>query len=77
MPARLLGVSDLESVPVAILIALGALVGIAGHLAASRRTVITGLAILFVSTALLLVVGYVAYRDDARDPRPCDAPAGC
>ena len=77
MPARLLGVSDLESVPVAILIALGALVAIAGHVAGSRRTVVTGLAILFVSTALLLVVGYVAYRDDGRDPRPCDAPAGC
>ena len=77
MPDRILGVSDVTSAPVAVLIGLGAIVGIAGHLAGSRRTVVAGLTILFVSTALLVVVGYVAYRDDARDPRPCDAPAGC
>jgi hypothetical protein len=77
VPDRILGVSDVTSVPVALLVGLGAIVGIAGHLAGSRRTVVAGLAILFVSTALLIVVGYVAYRDDGRDPRPCDAPAGC
>ncbi len=77
MPDRILGVSNVTSAPVALLIGLGAIVGIAGHLAGSRRTVVAGLTILFVSTALLVVVGYVAYRDDARDPRPCDAPAGC
>ncbi len=77
MPDRILGVSDVASAPVALLIGLGAIVGIAGHLAGSRRTVVAGLTILFVSTALLIVVGYAAYRDDARDPRPCDAPVGC
>ncbi len=77
MPDRILGAWDLTSVPVALLIGLGAIIGIAGHLAGSRRTVIAGLALLFVSTALLIVVGYAAYRDDARDPRPCDAPVGC
>ena len=77
MPDRILGVSDVTSAPVAVLIGLGAIVGIVGHLAGSRRTVVAGLTILFVSTALLIVVGYVAYRDDGRDPRPCDAPAGC
>ena len=77
MPDPILGAADPTSVPVALLIGLGAIVGIAGHLAGSRRTVITGLAILFASTALLIVGGYIAYRDDARDPRPCDAPAGC
>ena len=77
MPDRILAVSDVTSAPVALLVGLGAIVGIAGHLAGSRRTVVAGLTILFVSTALLIVVGYVAYRDGARDPRPCDAPASC
>ncbi len=77
MPVPILGASDLSATPVALLLALGVLVGIAGHLAGSRRTVVAGLALLFVATALLLVGGYTAYRDDPADPRPCDAPGGC
>lgn len=61
----------------ALLIAFGVLVGIAGHLAGSRKTVAVGIAILFVATALLMVGGYIAYQDDPVDPRPCDAPGGC
>ena len=77
MPAPPLGASDLSATPVAVLMALGVLVGIVGHLAGSRRTVVVGIAILFVATALLLVGGYLAYQDDPSDPRPCDAPGGC
>ena len=77
MNATIIGASDLSATPVALLIGFGVLVGIVGHLAGSRRTVVVGIAILFVATALLLVGGYIAYQDDPGDPRPCDAPRGC
>ena len=77
MPAPLLGASDLSAAPVAMLIGFGVLVAIAGHLAGSRRTVVVGIAILFVATALLMIGGYLAFQDDPVDPRPCDAPGGC
>lgn len=77
MIATMIGASDLSATPVALLIGFGVLVGIVGHLAGSRRTVVVGIAILFIATALLLVGGYMAYQDDAADPRPCDAPGGC
>jgi hypothetical protein len=73
----MIAASDLSAAPVALLIALGVLVAIIGHLAGSRRTVGVGLAILFIATALLPVGGYIAYQDNAVDPRPCDAPGGC
>lgn len=73
----IIGASDLSATPVALLIGFGVLVGVVGHLAGSRRTVVVGIAILFIATALLLVGGYMAYQDDAVDPRPCDAPGGC
>ena len=77
MPAPLLGASDLSATPVALLIGFGVLVGIAGHLAGSRRTVAVGIAILFVATALLMLGAYSAFQDGSVDPRPCDAPGGC
>lgn len=77
MPGPLLAASDLSATPVALLIGFGVLVAIVGHLAGSRRTAGVGIAILFVASALLLVGGYIAYRDDPGDPRPCDAPRGC
>jgi hypothetical protein len=75
--APLLGASDLSATPVAILIGFGVLVAIVGHLAGSRRTVAAGIAILLAATALLLLGGYLAFRDDPADPRPCDAPGSC
>lgn len=77
MPAPPLGASDLSATPVALLIGFGVLVAIVGHLAGSRRTVVVGIVILFVATALLMVGGYLAFQDDPSDPRPCDAPGGC
>ena len=77
MAASPLGASEFSATPVALLIALGVLIGIAGHLAGSRRTVVVGIAVLFIATALLVVGGYLAFQDDPVDPRPCDAPGGC
>jgi len=62
---------------VAALLGLGALVALGGHLAGSRRTVIGGLAILFAASALMIAGGYLAYRDDPADPRPCAEPGTC
>lgn len=77
MPAIVLGASDLPAAPAAALIAVGALIALAGHLVGSRRTVVSGLAILFVASALMIVGGYLAYRDDPADPRPCPTPGAC
>lgn len=77
MPTLVLGAADLPPGPAAALIAVGVLVAIAGHLAGSRRTVVTGLAILFVASALMIVGGYLAYRDDPVDRRPCAQPGAC
>ena len=62
---------------VAAVIGLGVLVALGGHLAGSRRTVVGGLAILFAASALMIVGGYLAYRDDPADPRPCAEPGTC
>ena len=77
MPFLLLGATDLPAGLVAALIGAGALVAIGGHLAGSRRVVVTGIAILFAATALMVVGGYLAYRDDPVDPRPCAEPGTC
>jgi hypothetical protein len=77
VPFSALGASDLSATPVVALIGLGVIVALAGHLAGSRRTVVVGIAILFVATLLLMVGGYLAFQDDPGDPRPCDAPGGC
>jgi hypothetical protein len=75
--ALVLAASAVPAGLVAGLIALGAVVAVAGHLAGSRRTVVGGLAILFAASALMVVGGYVAYRDDPVDPRPCADPGTC
>ncbi|MEA2155086.1 MAG: hypothetical protein QOE11_1226 [Solirubrobacteraceae bacterium] len=77
MAVLLLAASGPSATPVALLIGFGVLVAIAGHLAGSRRTVVVGLAILFVATALLIAGAYSSYSGDAVDPRQCDAPGGC
>ena len=77
MPFLVLGATDLPAGVVAALIGCGALVAIGGHLAGSRRVVLSGIAILFVASTLMIVGGYLAYRDDPVDPRPCAEPGTC
>jgi hypothetical protein len=77
MGALIFGASGPSATPVALLIGFGVLVGIVGHLAGSRRTVVVGIVILFVATALLIVGAYMSYSGDTVDPRQCDAPGGC
>jgi ABC-type Na+ efflux pump permease subunit len=75
--ALILGASGPSATPVVLLIGFGVVVAIVGHLAGSRRTVVVGIAILFVATVLLIVGAYVSFSDDVIDPRQCDAPGGC
>ena len=71
MPALVLAATALSSGTVAAVIGLGATVALVGHLAGSRRTVVTGIAILVAGSLLMIAAGHRAYRDDPRDPRPC------
>jgi ABC-type Na+ efflux pump permease subunit len=75
--ALALAASAVPAGPVAALVALGVVVALGGHLAGSRRTVVAGLAILFAASALMIVGGYLAYRDDPGAPRPCALPGAC
>ena len=75
MSALVLAASDLPAAPVVALMGLGVIVGLFGHLAGSRRTVATGIAILFAATALMIAGAYVAFRDDESDPRPENPPS--
>lgn len=77
MPVLVLATTALPAGTVAALIALGALVAIVGHLAGSRRTVVAGIAVLTAGSVLMIVGGYLAYRDDPADPRPCPQEATC
>jgi high-affinity Fe2+/Pb2+ permease len=77
VPFMVLGATGLPAGLVAALIAAGALVAIGGHLAGSRRIVVTGIVVLFAASALMMVGGYLAYRDDPVDPRPCAEPGTC
>jgi len=65
-----LAASDIPAGPVVGLMAIGFLVALGGHVVRSYRVVGIGLAILFVATALMVVLGFTAYQDDPGDPRP-------
>jgi hypothetical protein len=63
--------TQLSAAPVLALMGFGVLVAIAGHASRARWLVITGLAILFLATAGMLVGGYLAYHDGGQpDTRP-------
>ncbi len=76
MVALVLAASDVSAVPVLVLMGAGVLIGIIGHLAGSRGTVVVGLAVLFVATALMIIGASSAYNDDRTDPRPRGEPGG-
>lgn len=56
----LLAVLPLE--PVYVLLVLGFVVAVVGHLAGDRRVVAIGLGVLFAATALLFLGAYQSYR---------------
>jgi hypothetical protein len=59
--------------PVPVILAVmgfGVVVAILGHITKFRGLVITGLALVFLATAGMLIGGFVSYHDDPNsDPR--------
>lgn len=60
----------MPAAPVLMLMALGVLIALAGHVVRSQRTVVLGLVTLFVATALMVLGAFVAFQADPGDPRP-------
>jgi hypothetical protein len=67
--AYMLAASEIPAAPVVALMAVGVVVAIAGHATKSKGAVATGIAILFLATAGMIVGGFAAYQDDDSDPR--------
>ena len=65
-----LAMSDIPAAPVIGMMAFGVVIALVGHMSKSYRVVAVGLALLFIATALMVLVGYAAYNDDPADPRP-------
>lgn len=74
MGTVILAASDLPAAPVLVVMGLGVLIAMWGHAAKSRKAVVTGLVVLFISTILMIVGGLIAYQDDDADPRPRKPP---
>jgi hypothetical protein len=64
-----LAASDIPAAPILGLMAIGVLIAIVGHVVRSKSTVATGLAILFLATAGMVVGGFAAFNQDSSDPR--------
>ena len=69
LPSLLLA-ADIPAAPVLALMAFGVLITVGGHLYKSKSTIATGLVILFLATAAMVVGGYLAFQagdEDIRD----------
>jgi phosphate/sulfate permease len=65
---------DVPAAPVLIIMALGVLLAIGGHLYGSRTVVGMGIFVLFLATAAMIVGGFFAYNQEDKDPRPQNNP---
>jgi formate hydrogenlyase subunit 3/multisubunit Na+/H+ antiporter MnhD subunit len=65
---------DVPAAPVLIIMLLGVLVAIAGHLYGSYTVVGMGIFLVFLATAAMIVGGFLAYQQDDPDPRPQNNP---
>ena len=65
---------DVPAAPVLVLMFLGVLVAIGGHLYGSRTVVGMGIFVLFLATAAMIVGGFIAYQNEDVDPRPRNDP---
>lgn len=66
---------DVPAAPVLILMLLGVLLAIGGHLYGSRTVVGMGIFVLFLATAAMIAGGLLAYNQDDADPRPRNDPS--
>ena len=65
---------DVPAAPVLLLMLIGVLVAIGGHLYGSKTVVGMGIFILFLATAAMIVGGFMAYEQEDPDPRPQNDP---
>jgi hypothetical protein len=72
--ALVLAAQTVPAAPVLSLMLAGIVIAVAGHIARNYRVVGVGLAVLFVATALMFLVGFAAYQGDEADPRPAKSP---
>ena len=80
VPCALLILADVAAAPVLGVMTFGLVITLMGHINKSPRTVGTGIAILFLATAAMMLGAYASYRGgDGGDPRPCDRelPGNC
>jgi len=61
--------ADVPAAPILALMAFGVIVAIGGHLYGARSVVATGIAILFLATAGMVLGGFAAFQNEETDPR--------
>lgn len=69
-----LAASTLPAAPVVGAMTLGVVMMLVGHTVKDNRIVGVGVAVLFVATAALVILGYFAYTGDQVDPRKLHEP---
>ena len=74
MHVALLAATDIPAAPVIALMAFAVIITIGGHVYGSRSTVATGIVILFLATAAMVVGGYLAYTGGEEDIRDDNNP---
>ena len=62
--------TEVPAAPILALMAFGVLIAIGGHLYGSKAVVATGIAILFLATAGMVLGGFAAYQNEEEDVRP-------
>lgn len=75
--AAVLVLASIPAAPVVGLMAFGVVVALFGHIGRNSRVVGAGIAAIFLATALMVGLGFAAYQDNSRDPRPCAIQAAC
>jgi hypothetical protein len=65
----MLAASTVPAAPIIAVMGFGVVVAIVGHASRLRWLVATGLAIVFLATAGMLLGGLIAYHQDSGDPR--------
>ena len=66
--------AQIPAAPVVAAMACGFVMALVGHVVRSNQVVGTGIAVLFLATAAMVVLAYVDYSSDdgSVDPRPKD-----
>jgi hypothetical protein len=61
--------TEIPAAPILALMAFGIVIAIGGHLYGARAIVATGIAILFLATAGMVIGGFAAFQNEEKDPR--------